>query len=363
MAPRTMAARTMALGLRRQVGVSLRRTKRGLWSIGQIAVGVGLAWALATGVLGHDRPFFACVAVVVCLGVRAAQRLRRVAELAVGVTIGVAVGDALVGRLGTGAWQLALVVAVALLIGLLLDGGPLVTAQAGLQAVFVVALPSAPGSDVARWQDAMLGGAVALLVAAALPAQPWRDARLAAGAVLGDLAQVLRDTARAIRADDPAGAGYALTSARATQAGLDAWAEALGTGQDISRLTPLRRDNDHVWERQSRLSTGVDRAAGNLRVLIRRVLFALNTVEPLPPLLAEVLDDLAYAMQLLADDVDLTGPARRRLITLAGRLDPDEFEDRSLSGAVALAQLRAAAVDLLEGVGESPADARAALHD
>ncbi|MCW2778339.1 MAG: hypothetical protein JWN17_2064, partial [Frankiales bacterium] len=143
-----------------------QRLRTSAWSVAQCGVAAGLAWALAHALLGHQRPYFGCVAAVVCLGVRAAQRLRRVAELAVGVTVGVAVGDALVEVLGAGAWQIGLVVTVALLLAVALDGGPLLVAQAGLQAVFVVALPRTPGSGFARWQDALVGGATALLVAA-----------------------------------------------------------------------------------------------------------------------------------------------------------------------------------------------------
>ena len=352
--------------LRRQLGLAARRLRRGLWSIGQISVGVGLAWLAATTLLGHPSPFFACVAVVVCLGLRAAQRLRRVIELAVGVTLGVAVGDALVSRIGAGAWQLSVVVGVALVLAVLLDGGPLVSAQAGLQAVFVVALPGGPGAELARWEDAMLGGATALLVAAVLPAQPWRDARTAGAAVLTEVATVVEASAAAVRAHDPAAAGASLTAGRATQPGLDAWAAALGTGHDISQLSPLRRDVDHVWERQSRLAAGVDRATRNLRVLVRRLLFALNNVEALPVLLPELLDELAAALRLLAGaaaagDSGPVAAATTQLLALAARLDPDALEVQGLSGSVAVAQLRAAVVDLLEGVGLAPDAARSAL--
>jgi uncharacterized membrane protein YgaE (UPF0421/DUF939 family) len=208
----------------------------------------------------------ACVAVVVCLGVRAAQRLRRGAELAVGVTLGVAVGEALVALLGTGAWQVALVVGLAMLLALALDGGALVTGQAALQAVFVLALPRIPGGDVARWQDAMVGGATALLVAALLPADPWRAAWRAGTALLRELAGVLRETADAARREDPTTAGFALARARATQARIEGWQEALGTGHEITQLSPLRRDAG-TWHEQSLLASGVDRATINLRVL------------------------------------------------------------------------------------------------
>lgn len=344
-----------------RVDASVARLRSGAWPVVQCSIGAAAAWALATSVLGHDRPFFACVAAVVCLGVRAAQRLRRVAELAVGVTVGVAVGDALVDRIGTGAWQIGVVVCIALVLALVLDGGALVTAQAGLQAVFVVALPRVPGGDVARWEDAMVGGATALAVAALLPAAPWRSAHAIGAGLLRELASVVRESARALREQDAATAAFALARGRATHPVLDRWAEALATGRDITRLSPLRRDTGRVWERQSQLLSGVDRATRNLRVLVRRVLFAIGSGDPLPPSLAGLLEQLSTALDVMADDVG--GEQSRAvadLTALGGLLDPGTLGG-SLSASVVVGQLRTAVVDLLEACGVEPGPARAVV--
>lgn len=340
---------------------SANQVRGGSWAVLQCSVGASVAWYLSTGLLDHDRPFFACVAAVLCLGVRAAQRLRRVAELAVGVTLGVAVGDALVGLIGQGAWQIGVVVGIALILGLAVDGGGLVTVQAGLQAVFVVALPRVPGGEFARWQDAMIGGITALAVAALLPASPWRPAARAGAESLRELALAVRECAVAIATEDTSTAAFALTRARATQPGLDRWAEALRTGRDISQLTPLRRDTGQVWEAQSRLATGVDRSSRNLRVLIRRVLFALGQADPLPPALAGLLDDLAGVLESMAGRVgDDQSETLVELAALGARLDPEVLSG-GLSASVVVGQLRAAVVDLLEAVGVAPGAARAAL--
>ncbi len=355
-----MSGAGAAVGLR--VRLAGQRVRGGLWSIGQCAIASSVAWYFATTVLGHPRPFFACVAAVVCLGVRAAQRLRRVAELAVGVTLGVAVGDALVGVIGSGTWQIGFVVGIALLLALALDGGTLVTAQAGLQAVFVVALPRVQGGNVARWEDALVGGATALLIAALLPADPWGLAKRTGSTLLTELAGALRESAKALREQDPALAAYALAQARGTQRLQDTFTETLFTGRDISRLSPLRRDRDGTWLRLSQLSSGVDRATRNLRVLVRRVLFSVNTGEDLPAGLPAATDRLAEALDHLA--VELNGPyddVIDALVALADDLDPLVLGASGLSAAVVVGQLRSALVDLLEGVGVSPERARAVL--
>lgn len=340
------------------------RVRDGLWSVGQCALAAAVAWQLATVLLGHERPFFACVAAVVSLGVRAAQRLRRVAELAVGVTVGVAVGDLLVGQIGTGAWQIGLVVAIAFLLAVALDGGPLLVAQSGLQAVFVVALPRVPGSGLARWEDALLGGAVALLVAALLPADPWRTTQRAAERSLGELALAARQCATALRDRDPGEAAEALVTARSTQTGLDAWAEDLSTGRDITALSPLRRDRTGLHAAHSRLQSGVDRATRNLRVLVRRVLFSLETGEELPAAaaVADELDRFGAAVDALRASVyGATAGPPPELLALAAELDPAALGAGGLSASVIVAQLRSAVVDLLVGTGIDMDRARTTL--
>lgn len=347
--------------VRTRLRASAARVRGGSWAVLQCSVGATVAWLIATEGLGHPQPFFACVAAIVCLGVRAAQRFRRVAELAVGVTIGVAVGDALVSRIGQGAWQIGLVVGIALVLALAVDGGGLVTVQASLQAVFVVALPRVPGGEVARWQDAMIGGLTALAVAALLPANPWRAASRAGAEVLADVASVVRDVAASLREQDAASAAFALSRARGTQPALDRWSEALATGRDISRLSPLRRDTGHVWEEQSRLVAGVDRATRNLRVLVRRVLFALGESDPMPPPLAGLLEQLAEALEEMARSVAGARTRSIELLTaLAALLDPAVLTG-GLSSSVVVGQLRAAVVDLLEANGVEPDRARAAF--
>ncbi|MCY7363732.1 MAG: hypothetical protein LH469_00160, partial [Frankiaceae bacterium] len=230
-----------------------------------------------------------------------------------------------------------------------------------VQAVCGGARPGGAGGDIARGQAARGGGATARAGAALLPASPWGPAHRAARVAVRELAAVLRDTAAALREQDTASAAFALTRARATSPALAAWGEALLTGRDITRLSPLRRDTGHVWEGQSRTAAGVDRATSNVRVLVRRVLFALGEGDPLPPSLPGLLEELAEAVDLMAEDVaGEQDRALRALTELAGVLDPAALRG-GLSSSVVVGQLRAAVVDLLEAVGVAPDRARAAL--
>ena len=115
------------------------------WQIAQCAIAAGVAWFIAADLLGHQTPFFAPIAAVVSLGTSYGQRLRRVAEVTLGVAVGVLLADLLV------VWhRLGLVAAHADRragddLGLLLDGGQLLVIQAAVQSIVVSALCPRPG--------------------------------------------------------------------------------------------------------------------------------------------------------------------------------------------------------------------------
>jgi hypothetical protein len=335
------------------VRAALDRVLGGAWASAQCALAAFLAWELSTRVLGHPKPYFAAVAAVVSLGLRSDARIRRTGELAVGVSAGILVGDLLVSVLGQGAWQIGVVVFAALLIAIAVGGTGLAITQAGLQGVFVVALPRTPHSALHRWQDALVGGALALVVAALLPADPWKRAKRLRAEYLHELAHVLRDTATGTRNVASGEAAEALGRGRALDSLLLLWKDALTAGRETSRISPLRRDRGDFWPQSATLHGGLTRATRNLRVMVRRVVVALEMTQPLPLGLPELLEELANALDA-ADPVP-------QLLALAVKLDPVPLAATTLSAQVVVGQLRVAMVDLLEGFGVSRDRARGAL--
>jgi uncharacterized membrane protein YgaE (UPF0421/DUF939 family) len=310
-------------------------------------------------VLGHPKPFFASVAAVVALGLRGGQRLRRTAELAIGVALGVLIGDAVVGVIGSGSWQIGVVVFVALLLAVAFGGTGLVVTQAGLQAVFVVALPRTPNSGLHRWQDAIVGGVVALLIAALLQRDPWREARRQRAVYVSELAAVLRDCAEGIRAGSSGQVSAALARGRLMEPALQRWTDALQSGREATLLSPLREDRGDYWDMGQQLTVGLSRASRNLRVLVRRALAAMQQGQQLPACLPDLLDELAAAIDKAADGDGACQP----LLDLAGKLDPVTLQATTLAGQVVVGQLRVAIVDLLEGLGVEHDRARDALPE
>src|SRR5438132_10426022 len=106
----------------------------------QAALAAGLSWLVAVHIVDHRAPFFAPVAAVVCLGITLGQRLRRAIELIVGVAVGIGVGDLLISAIGTGPWQIAAVVALAMSVAVLLDGGTVITVQSAISAILMATL-------------------------------------------------------------------------------------------------------------------------------------------------------------------------------------------------------------------------------
>ena len=144
---------------------------------------------IAADLLGHQTPFFAPIAAVVSLGTSYGQRLRRVVEVTIGVAIGVFVGDLIVAWLGTGVvaahadrrrWRCRRRSCS--------TAGQLFVTQAAVQSIVVSTLLPDPGAGLTRWTDALVGGAVALVAATAVPAAPLRRPREQAAVVMRKIA-------------------------------------------------------------------------------------------------------------------------------------------------------------------------------
>ena len=150
----------------------------------------------------HATPFFAPVAAILVLNVTYGNRLRRGVEVAIGVALGVFVGDVFVHVFGTGVWQIMIVVALAMSLASLVGAGQLMTIQAAVQSVIVTTLLPDPGQGFGRWLDAVVGCALALAVATIAPSAPLRKPGILAAQLLQEMAATLRAAATALRATD-----------------------------------------------------------------------------------------------------------------------------------------------------------------
>ncbi|MCV2393192.1 FUSC family protein [Actinotalea sp. M2MS4P-6] len=360
----------MSLGLllRARLRQGWGRVRRAAVPLLLAAIAAGGAYAVARYGLGHQYPFFAPVAAWLALGFSADRDLRRVAELAIGVAVGVLAGDLLVHAIGSGAWQVAVVLAIAVLVARMLDRGDLLAIQAGVQAVVVVVLPaSATGGPVGRWVDAMVGGAVALVVAALSPQDPRRRVRAVAEEAMAEVADLLRVLSEGLRAGDRAAAHRALLRGRASQPVLDTWRSAAVSARQTARLSPaFRRHRDELGEMVA-AATAADRAMRNARVLARRSEVVLERPELHggTGALADMVDLGRVAAQEIGAALAAGGSpvaARAAVARAADQADPARTPaDLHVQQLVLL--LRSLLVDLAETAGMDPTEARTLLPE
>lgn len=341
------------------------RWRSRLFMIVQISIAAGLSWWIAHDLLGHSEPFLATVAAIICLGFSFGQRLARVAEVAVGVTVGVFLGDLFMEFFGTGLWQIMVAVAVAMSITTWLGARTLMVTQSAVQAAAVMTI--LPGADVGitRWQDALVGCSIALVIATIAPTSPVDRPRLIAAKVLHEAAYSVRAMVEALRARDAESAEQILGRARATEREMSALLTATSEGVSVVRSSPfLRRHRDEAMQ-VADLVVPLDRFIRNLRVLARRTAVATWRDEEVPGEYLEMLTELAQVIDECAAEL-----FARRLPTtklgmlhdLAGRTAHAPVLPR-LSATVILAQMRSMLIDLMELCGEDYTDARAAVPD
>ncbi len=354
-----LLARGAALGpraaraSRSSVATRVERLRQRAFFTFQCAVSAAVAYYIAERLLGHPTPFFAAVATLVALGQSYGQRLQRVAEIVVGVAIGVLIGDLFVQAFGGGYWQLAVVVGVAMLLATILDAGVITTTQAGIQAAFITLLPPPPGGAMSRWQDATVGGLVALAAATITPASPLRRPRQHASEVIEEIAAILRDAATALRNRDLALADATLERSRRAGALLATLQDLADDGLAVVRQSPFRRGHRPGIQAIADLLEPLDFAVRNLRVLTRRVAAAVRRGEPVPASYVDMVADLSTVAGTMASSMRVSRlpvAARPGLIELAARSGYDPSRP-NLSAEVIRAQVRSIVVDLLMVTG------------
>lgn len=350
---------------RRAIGSRFRHARHAIVPIAQCAAAAGLAWWAATELLGHQRPFFAPIAAVVSLN--GARRVHRAVELVVGVSVGVGIGDLLIGVIGSGAWQIALVVTLAMVAAVLLDGGPLIATQAGSSAVLVATLlPPGGSGGLERCIDALVGGAIGVLVIALLPADPAAPVRKAANALLDELATILRGISAAASAGDVDRAEELLERARGAEPLVDRLAETIRSASEITHLAPLRWSHRHRLPAYVSLAGHLDYALRNTRILARRVHIAARDREIVGSALSDFMSTLADAIDVMRTELsvghDLT-EAQAALLIAARSITATHREDHGFSEQVMLAQLRSTTVDLLQASGVDRDHARRAMQE
>ncbi|MGV0326901.1 FUSC family protein [Corynebacterium confusum] len=364
-------AKALTIGKVRQ---GLGRLRSNWMYIIQIGLAAGLAFGFSHYVIGHALPFFAPMSAVIVYSA-AGDRVRKSMELVVGVTLGVGVGDGLIYFVGTGAWQIAVGVAVAVALATFVDRGALVANHAAFAAVLIATiLPPETSGGTDRMVDSLVGGMVALLVMALLPASPLRNGRREVARILGLTGSILDEVAQATQVRDAADIARALERARGSQANVNKMITEANNSREVIFASPLLVKQREDMRVLLGLLNNVDNAMRNTRVLSRRAHVAVLDSEPITDELIELLRDAAELTTELSDAIlsdpdfadsttisELTTGLRRLAAQTGVELVHAQDISRGISTTVMLAQVRSLLVDLMGVCGCSHEEASSAL--
>jgi uncharacterized membrane protein YgaE (UPF0421/DUF939 family) len=358
--------------LRHRLLSGIHRLRSVWWQIVQTAVAAIVAWFLAVLILGHERPAFAPIAAVISLGLAVGERSKRVVELTLGVALGVAIGDLLVSVIGVGALQGGILVALAMAAAVFFGRGDLGVNEAAISAMILMITfqPLVTGFPLDRVFEALIGGGTALVVNALLPINPERMVTTAAHPIFDESVAVLQETAAALDDGDFERAQNALMKARAIDARVSSFKEALSAGRETARAAPTRRRVLGHLELYAAAADQIDLIVRYVRILARSALGVVRTGDPAPEPLAAALRELARAVEALATYLETSeGPEEARRLALKAaenaaallREREDLTKDMAISAFVD--DIFSATYDLLLSTGMDSGAASRALEE
>jgi uncharacterized membrane protein YgaE (UPF0421/DUF939 family) len=329
------------------------------------ALAATLSWFIAKQAFSDRTAFFAPVATILTLGLTTGQRGRRAFEIALGVTLGIGIADLLVLILGSGTWQLAVIVLLAMSAAVLAGGGVLLVNQAAVSAVLVVTLSAQNGFNGTRVLDALIGSAIALLATALLPSNPMRMVREQSEPLLRGFARALEMIAAGLERHDIDLARDALHEARSLEPQIATLREALVAGHETTVLAPTRRQDRALLDPYGNAADQIDYAVRNTRVLARRAISAIEIDDRVPVSVLVAIRELAKAVPHLSSYLSDPGSideVEREVLAAAASATAALEVTGNLSANVIVGQVRAIAVDLLGALGIGGDEAREAVR-
>lgn len=323
----------------------------------RLSLATATAYWIATHVFDHQQAFFAPISAIIVLIAGQGLRGRTLFELVLGVSTGVLVGELIILLIGRGTWQLALVIVLTMIVGILVGLKGLALTQAATSSVLLATvIPAAGNANPAatRFIDALIGGVIGLATILLIPRNPVRDIDREVQQFLTKLAGILSRTAQALRTDDASLADLALDEARSMQPQVESMTSTAANVSEIARMAPMRwKQREHV-ETYVATVRDLDNAVRDARVLARKTSALLRHGEPIPADMDLAIDALGKAIGIFADDLsqqDDFDEARQELIEAARMASAALPDAMTMNSASIAAQVRSLAADLLYASG------------
>lgn len=355
------------VALRQAARQGYRRASGALAPVLWATLAAFASYLIAHNVFGHQQPFFAPIAAWVCLGFTFNRVPRKVVELGLGAVLGVALGEAILSLLGSGALQIALGLTVGATLGRLLDRGDLFTMQSGVNAMVVIGMGGTAGASAgfARMGDALIGAFVAFVFSVLLPRNLARRPKRYLRGVYGEIATCLGTIQRALRDGNATTMGDAATELRGVESVIDGASEVIASAQQIARLNPILRADRPVLDECGRQRALAMRLARTLDMLIRqgRGVILEAGRQPNAAALVGIAATTMRAHSTALAHWQRPDLARRLAVQLADACAPGAVPDSDWRGSVLVSLMRSIAIDALQATGLSRAQARAHLPD
>lgn len=289
-----------------------------LGQLAQAAAAAGISWELALQLPNHGQPFFAPIAAAIALGAERGTRGRQAIRMMIGVSLGILVGAVVLAVAGAGAWQIVVGTAVALVVATAAGASQMVRNQAAASAILIVALHK-PGSNLAvqRFEDALIGGAVAILVARfLLPVDPIPLVRGEARNLREQLAAALDEAAAALADNDRERADTAVQ--RIWSIDDSPLAQALLTAREVTRAAPRRRPQRRRVEKLGELYRELEASVYDSHAIATGVVRLADSDRPAPHEAVAAIEAAAEAVREIDPDAaraaaEATRDAARKL--------------------------------------------------
>jgi uncharacterized membrane protein YgaE (UPF0421/DUF939 family) len=283
-----------------------------LGRLAQAAAAAGISWELALQLPNHGQPFFAPIAAAIALGAERGTRGRQAIEMMTGVSVGILIGAAVLAVAGAGAWQIVVGTAAALAITTGAGASRMVRNQAAASAILIVALHR-PGSNLAaqRLEDALIGGAVAIVIARfLLPIDPIRLVRDEARILREQLANALDDVADALADRDRERAESAVE--RIWRIDDRTLAQSLLTARDVTRAAPRRRPLRRRVEKLGELYRELEASVYDAHAVATGVVRLAGSEQPIPEEAVAAIESAAAAVRAIEPEAAREAAAAAR---------------------------------------------------
>ena len=332
------------------------------------ATSAALSYALATTLFGSEDAVFAPIAAVVSTGLSAGHRLRRAIEICFGVLLGLVAADLLSRWIGIGAWQLGVAVLLARLVAVALSSSVLLSNQAAVAAVVVMALgPLTAASPWFRLGDGIVGGVTAVALTAVFAPDPFRGLSVVTERVLKHFGDELKRLEKALREDSLEGTQLALSR-------LEDMTDARQELRDAASATRerIRLGRSATREAQRAKLRVAELIAGRIELLISSGMGLCRAGASLvrhegrvSPLVPQALGELAEAIDALrgwAKGEIETKAVQERALKAAVTASSASRYGASTALSLMVGQVRTTVVDVLWILGREHEEAVATLE-